>query len=97
MTASGIAQMLAGLPDDRPEGPDIRSRSARGVPAGGAAGGPGQPACRRDHDGYVIPTADLWAAAGGWLGRLLDGERSRRVVNFEPAAVLAVSVVSIRV
>lgn len=43
----------------------------------------------------VIPTAALWAAAGGWLGRLLDGERSRRVVNSGLAALLAVSVVSI--
>jgi threonine/homoserine/homoserine lactone efflux protein len=43
----------------------------------------------------VIPTAALWAAAGGWVGRLLDGERSRRVVNSGLAALLAVSVVSI--
>jgi threonine/homoserine/homoserine lactone efflux protein len=43
----------------------------------------------------VIPTAALWAAAGGWLGRLLTGERSRRVVSLGLAALLAVSVVSI--
>jgi len=43
----------------------------------------------------VIPTAALWAAAGGWLGRLLDGERSRRVVGLGLAALLAVSVVAI--
>jgi threonine/homoserine/homoserine lactone efflux protein len=43
----------------------------------------------------VIPTAALWAAAGGWLGRLLDGERSRRVVSIGLAALLAGSVVGI--
>ena len=43
----------------------------------------------------VIPTAALWPAAGGWLGRLLDGERGRRVVSLGLAAVLAVSVVAI--
>jgi len=43
----------------------------------------------------VIPTAAVWAAAGGWLGSLLDGERSRRVVSLGLAALLAASVVSI--
>jgi threonine/homoserine/homoserine lactone efflux protein len=43
----------------------------------------------------VIPTAALWAAAGGWLGRLLDGERGRRAVSLGLAALLAVSVVAI--
>lgn len=43
----------------------------------------------------VIPTAALWAAAGGWIGRLLNGERSRRVVSLGLAALLAASVVSI--
>jgi threonine/homoserine/homoserine lactone efflux protein len=43
----------------------------------------------------VIPTAALWAAAGGWIGRLLEGERSRRVVSLGLAALLAASVVSI--
>lgn len=43
----------------------------------------------------VLPTAALWAAAGGWLGRLLNGERSRRVVSLLLAALLAVSVVAI--
>jgi threonine/homoserine/homoserine lactone efflux protein len=43
----------------------------------------------------VIPTAALWAAAGGWLGRLLDGERSRRVVSLGLAALLTASVVAI--
>jgi threonine/homoserine/homoserine lactone efflux protein len=41
----------------------------------------------------VIPTAALWAAAGGWLGCLLEGERSRRLVGLGLAALLAVSVV----
>lgn len=49
----------------------------------------------RHHDAIVIPTAALWAAAGGWLGRLLDGERGRRVVGLGLAALLAVSVVAI--
>ena len=39
--------------------------------------------------------AALWAAAGGWLGRVLDGERSRRVVSLGLAALLAGSVVAI--
>lgn len=43
----------------------------------------------------VIPTAALWVAAGGWLGRVLDGERSRRVVSLGLAALLAASVVAI--
>jgi threonine/homoserine/homoserine lactone efflux protein len=43
----------------------------------------------------VIPTAALWVAAGSWLGRLLEGERSRRVVGLVLAALLAVSVVAI--
>lgn len=43
----------------------------------------------------VVPTAALWAAAGGWLGRLLVGERSRRLVSLGLAALLAVSVASI--
>jgi threonine/homoserine/homoserine lactone efflux protein len=43
----------------------------------------------------VIPTAAVWAAAGGWLGRLLNSERSRRVVSLGLAALLAASVVSI--
>ena len=43
----------------------------------------------------VIPTAALWAAAGGWLGRVLNGERSRRVVSLGLAALLAASVAAI--
>lgn len=43
----------------------------------------------------VIPTAALWAAAGGWLGRLLDGERSRRVVSLGLAGLLTISVAAI--
>jgi threonine/homoserine/homoserine lactone efflux protein len=44
----------------------------------------------------VLPTAAPWAAAGGWPGRLLDGERSRRVVSLGLAALLTASVVAIR-
>ncbi len=43
----------------------------------------------------VIPTAALWAGAGGWLGRLLDSDRSRRLVSLGLAVVLAGSVVAI--
>src|SRR5437870_2610609 len=43
----------------------------------------------------VIPTAALWAGAGGWLGRVLNGERSRRVVSLGFAALLAASVAAI--
>lgn len=43
----------------------------------------------------VIPTAAAWTAAGDWLGRLLDGVRSRRVVSLGLAALLAASVVAI--
>jgi threonine/homoserine/homoserine lactone efflux protein len=43
----------------------------------------------------VIPTAALWAAAGDWLGRLLNGQRGRRIVSLGLAALLAVSVVAI--
>jgi threonine/homoserine/homoserine lactone efflux protein len=43
----------------------------------------------------VLPTAVLWAAAGGWLGRVFDGERGRRVVRLGLAALLAASVVAI--
>ena len=43
----------------------------------------------------VILAAALWAAAGGWLGRVLNGERSRRVVSLGLAALLAASVAAI--
>jgi len=43
----------------------------------------------------VIPTAALWAAVGGWLGRLLGGDGSHRAVNLGLAALLSVSVVAI--
>jgi len=56
---------------------------------------PGSPLVAATMTAIVIPTAALWAAAGGWLGRLLDGERSRRVVGLGLAALLAVSVVEI--
>ena len=40
----------------------------------------------------IIPTASAWAAAGGTLGRILGGERSRRVANVLMGALLAGSV-----
>ena len=43
----------------------------------------------------VLPTAALWAAAGGWLGSLLNGERSRRGVSLLLAALLVTSVAAI--
>jgi hypothetical protein len=43
----------------------------------------------------VIPTAAAWAATGGWLARLLDGDRSRRIVSLGLAALLTVSVATI--
>jgi threonine/homoserine/homoserine lactone efflux protein len=43
----------------------------------------------------VIPTAAIWAGAGGAIGGLIGGERSGRVVSAVLALVLAVSVVAI--
>ena len=43
----------------------------------------------------VIPAAALWAAAGGWLGCVLNGERSGRVVSLGLAVLLAASVAAI--
>ena len=41
----------------------------------------------------IVPTAALWAFAGGLIGRWLADERARRVVSLVLAAVLAVTVV----
>jgi len=41
----------------------------------------------------IVPTAALWALAGGLIGRWLADERARRVVSLILAAVLAVTVV----
>jgi len=43
----------------------------------------------------VIPTASLWAAGGGLLGRLLDDPRSRRVVSLVLAAVVVATVAAV--
>ncbi len=43
----------------------------------------------------VLPTATLWAAAGGALSRLLTSERRRRVVSVGLAALVAATVVSV--
>jgi threonine/homoserine/homoserine lactone efflux protein len=40
----------------------------------------------------IIPTAALWAAGGGALSRLLEGERTRRVVSLALAALVALTV-----
>ena len=41
----------------------------------------------------VVPTAALWAGAGGALSRFLSGERSTRIVGLGLAALLAATVV----
>jgi threonine/homoserine/homoserine lactone efflux protein len=40
----------------------------------------------------VLPTAALWAGAGGALSRLMIGERANRLVSFALAALLAATV-----
>jgi threonine/homoserine/homoserine lactone efflux protein len=40
----------------------------------------------------IVPTAALWAAGGGALSRLLEGERTRRVVSLALAALVVVTV-----
>jgi threonine/homoserine/homoserine lactone efflux protein len=41
----------------------------------------------------IVPTAALWAIAGGLIGQWLADERARRIVSLVLAAVLAVTVV----
>jgi threonine/homoserine/homoserine lactone efflux protein len=41
----------------------------------------------------ILPTAGVWAAAGGLIGRLLDGARTRRAVSIVLAVLLAASVI----
>jgi threonine/homoserine/homoserine lactone efflux protein len=43
----------------------------------------------------VIPTATLWAAAGGSVNRLLTSDRRRRVVSLALAALVVATVVSV--
>jgi hypothetical protein len=40
----------------------------------------------------VIPTAALWAGAGGVLSRFVSGERTLRIVSLGLAALLATTV-----
>jgi threonine/homoserine/homoserine lactone efflux protein len=40
----------------------------------------------------IVPTAALWGAAGGTLGRLLTGPRTRRAAGAVMGLLLAVSV-----
>jgi len=40
----------------------------------------------------VVPTAALWAGAGGTLSRFVAGDRAGRVVSFGLAALLAATV-----
>jgi threonine/homoserine/homoserine lactone efflux protein len=41
----------------------------------------------------IVPTAELWAAAGGALNGLLSGARTHRIVSLALAAVVAATVV----
>ena len=41
----------------------------------------------------IVPTALLWAAAGGMIERLITGPRSRRIVSFGLAALLVATIV----
>lgn len=41
----------------------------------------------------IVPSAALWAAFGDALGRLLGGERSRRIVNGVMAALVVATIV----
>jgi threonine/homoserine/homoserine lactone efflux protein len=43
----------------------------------------------------ILPTAALWAAAGGAFSRLLVDERTHRIVSLVLAGLLALSVVSV--
>ena len=43
----------------------------------------------------VALTAATWAGAGGMLGRLLTGDRSRRAVGFALALLLVATVVDV--
>lgn len=43
----------------------------------------------------VVPTATLWAAAGGSINRLVTSDRRRRAVSFGLAALVALTVVSV--
>lgn len=43
----------------------------------------------------VVPTATLWAAAGGSINRLVTSDRRRRAVSLGLAALVALTVVSV--
>ena len=43
----------------------------------------------------IVPTAAVWAAGGDLLGRLLAGERARRVVSLVLAGLLVITIVSV--
>ncbi len=43
----------------------------------------------------IVPSAAVWAAGGGTLGRLLTGERSRRIVSLVLAALVIATVASV--
>jgi threonine/homoserine/homoserine lactone efflux protein len=43
----------------------------------------------------IVPTAAIWAAGGGLIGRLLSGDRARRAVSLVLAGLLVVTIVSV--
>lgn len=43
----------------------------------------------------IVPTAALWAAAGGTLQRLLTSDRRRRIVSFGLAGLVVATVASV--
>src|SRR5262245_30874353 len=43
----------------------------------------------------IVPTAAIWAAGGGLIGRLLSGDRARRTVSLVLAGLLVVTIVSV--
>jgi threonine/homoserine/homoserine lactone efflux protein len=43
----------------------------------------------------VVPSAALWAGAGGALGRLVEGERAQRIVSIGLAILLVASVATV--
>ena len=82
-----------GLPGRQPEGLDLRPGSDDDVPAGRPASRRRQRPRRTTMLIVVIPSAALWAGGGDLLSRYLEGRRTRRIVGFGLAALLAATVV----
>jgi len=43
----------------------------------------------------ILPSATLWAAAGGMLSRFMGGDRRARVVSLGLAALVVATVISV--